>query len=399
MTEISERGNSLGTENAFVILAEVERLRAAGKDIISFCIGQPDFPTPENICEAAFDAIRQGHTGYTTSAGIQRLREAVASYVSTTRKITVSEDDVICGCGAKPFIAFTVQAVCDYNVGHEVIYPVPGFPIYESQISFNGAIPVGLSLRKSCDFKFDLEELAAHINSNTRLIILNSPHNPTGVVFDRNYLEKLAEIIAPWKDLWVFSDEPYHAFVYEQEFASIASVEGMLERTVIVDSVSKTYSMTGWRVGYAINRKLAPVFSRMVTNTDSCAPHANQYAAISALSESQESVLLMRDEFGKRRHHIVNGLNNIDGIYCRKPEGAFYVWPDVSELCEKLKLGDSSALAYQLLHSAGIAVLADAHFGTPIAGEGQHLRFSYATSIAQIDVGLERIKEFVETFV
>ncbi|MFT7461549.1 MAG: aspartate aminotransferase, partial [Planctomycetota bacterium] len=336
MTNISERGSSLGTENAFVVLAEVERLRAQGNEIISFCIGQPDFPTPEHICQAAVDAIHKGHTGYTPSAGIQPLREAVANYITRTRDVSVSAEDVVCGCGAKPFIAYTIQAVTDTDVGDEVIYPVPGFPIYESQILAHGAVPVPLPLRKNCESRFDLDELAGLINSNTRLIILNSPHNPTGVVFDREYLQKLAEIIAPWENVWILSDEPYYAFVYDVEFVSIASIDNMLERTVIVDSVSKSYSMTGWRVGFAINTKLAPVFSRMVTNTDSCAPHPNQYAALCALSESQESVSMMRDEFKIRRDHIVNGLNAIEGIYCRSPEGAFYAWPDVTEVCKRV---------------------------------------------------------------
>lgn len=397
MTEISDRARSLGTENAFVVLAEVERLRAAGKDIISFCIGQPDFPTPAHICRAAVVAINNGHTGYTASAGIQPLRAAVADYICRTRGVSVTADDVVCGCGAKPFIGYSIQAVCDHDAGHEIIYPVPGFPIYESQIRAHGAVAVPLSLRRSCDFHFDLDELASSINANTRLIIINSPQNPTGVVFNREYLEKLAEIIAPWEKLWVFSDEPYYAFVYDQEFVSIASVNNMLARTIIVDSVSKTYSMTGWRVGFAINQKLAPVFSSMVTNTDSCAPHPNQYAALSALSESQDSVALMRDEFKRRRDHIVDGLNAIDGIHCRSPEGAFYAWPDVSELCEKAGFKDSAELASRLLHEAGVAVLADAHFGTPIASEGQHLRFSYACSIDQIDVGLGRIRNYVES--
>ena len=242
---------------------------------------------------------------------------------------------------------------------------------------------------------FDLGEFANSINSNTRLVILNSPHNPTGVVFNKEYLQKLADILADWKDVWVLSDEPYYAFVYEQEFVSIASIKNMLERTIIVDSVSKTYSMTGWRVGYAINKKLAPVFARMVTNTDSCAPHPNQYAALSALTASQDSVELMRDEFRRRRDHIVEGLNKIDGIHCRSPEGAFYAWPDVTELCNQTGMKDSAELASRLLQEAGVAVLADAHFGAPVPNEGQHLRFSYACSIEQIDQGLSRIADFI----
>jgi len=196
-------------------------------------------------------------------------------------------------------------------------------------------------------------------------------------------------------DVWILSDEPYHAFVYEQSFTSIASLQGMLERTVIVDSVSKTYSMTGWRVGYAINRKLASTFSRMVTNTDSCAPHPNQYAALKALTDTQNSVTEMRDEFKIRRDHIASGLNKIAGFDCRIPQGAFYVWPDVTKACELTGVKNSTELASKLLHEAGVAVLADSHFGEAVVDEGEHLRFSYACSIEQIDEGLRRISDFI----
>lgn len=397
MTEISQRGKALGTENAFVVLSEVEGLRSSGRDIVSFCIGQPDFPTPGHICTAASNAVSAGHTGYTTSAGIPELRQAVANYLSDTRNVQVEAEDVVCGTGAKPFIGYAIQAVTDYAKGHEVIYPVPGFPIYESQAHHHGALAVPLALRSDHEFLFDLDELAASLNENTRLLILNSPHNPTGVVFDRDYLEALAEIIRPWEKLWIYSDEPYFAFVYDDEFASIASVKDMQERTIIVDSVSKTYAMTGWRVGYGVNRKLAPVFSRMVTNTDSCAAHPNQYAALAALSGTQDCVTKMRDEFRLRRDHIVAGLNSIEGVNCRLPGGAFYAWPDVTGLCNKLSIKNSSELARRLLHEAGVAVLADAHFCTPMEGEGQHLRFSYACSIADINEGIDRIKNFVSS--
>lgn len=394
MTEISQRGSSLGTENAFVVLSEVERLQSLGRDIVSFCIGQPDFSTPEHVCRAAGEAINAGHTGYTASAGILPLRQAVARYISETRMLQVEADDVVCACGAKPFIGYSIQAVTDHGAGHEVIYPVPGFPIYESQALNLGANPIPLALRRDHGFRFDLDELASKLNNNSRLLILNSPHNPSGVVFDRDYLEALAEIIRPWEKLWVLSDEPYYAFLYDQEFTSIASLDGMLERTIIVDSVSKTYSMTGWRVGYGINRTLAPVFSRLVTNTDSCAAHPNQYAALAALNGPQDCVQEMRDEFSRRRDHIVTGLNTIDGFKCRLPEGAFYAWPDVTGFCEKLGLKDSGELAHRLLQEAGVAVLADAHFGTPVENEGQHLRFSYACSLAEIDEGIERIRSY-----
>ncbi|NKB39235.1 MAG: aminotransferase class I/II-fold pyridoxal phosphate-dependent enzyme [Gammaproteobacteria bacterium] len=396
MIKISERANSLGTENAFVVLAEVEKLRASGRNIVSFCIGQPDFPTPEYICNAATQAMADGHTGYTPSAGIAPLRKAVVDYVSRTRQIEISEDAVVCGCGAKPFIAYSIQAVTDRDLGHEVIYPSPGFAIYESQVRAQGAVPVPLGLRESNNFHFDLQELADSLNDRTRLVILNSPHNPTGVVYEKAYLQEIADILSEWENIWVFSDEPYHAFVYDCEFASIASIDKMLDRTILVDSVSKTWSMTGWRVGFAINQTLASVFSRMITNTDSCAPHPNQYAAAAALSGSNQSVLTMRDEFQKRRDHIVADLNTLKGVECPLPGGAFYAWAEVSELCELAGVSDSGELAEQLLHKAGVAVLADAHFGTPLANAGQHLRFSYACPIEQIDSGLSRIREYIQ---
>ena len=395
MTEISQRGSQLGTENAFVVLSEVEKLRALGNDVVSFCIGQPDFQTPAHVREAACSAIEAGHTGYTESAGIQELRRAVAAYVSASRGIRVSENDVVCGAGAKPFIGYSIQSVTDYGKGHEVIYPVPGFPIYQSQASHHGAVAVPLALRASQDFRYDLDELAARINENTRLLILNSPHNPTGAVFKKDYLEAIAEILQPWDKVWVLSDEPYSAFTYDEGFSSIASVRDMQQRTVIVDSVSKTYSMTGWRVGYGINKKLAPVFSRLVTNTTSCAAHPNQYAALTALEGPQDCVEEMLQVFRQRRDHIVAGLNQLEGIDCLLPAGAFYAWPDVSKLCEITGVADSSTLAQRLLHEAGVAVLADAHFGLPFEGEGQHLRLSYACSIEEIDSGLDRIRSFI----
>ena len=358
MSRISERAKSLGTENAFVVLDEVEKLRAKGREIVSFCIGQPDFPTPDYICQAAIQALAEGHTGYTPSAGIVELREAVADYVSTTRDIRVNADAVVCGCGAKPFIAYSIQAVTDPGQGHEVIYPSPGFAIYQSQIRANEAVPVPLALNETNNFRFDPGELADSLNDRTRLLILNSPHNPTGAVYDRDYLAEIARILSAWEKVWVLSDEPYHAFVYDQPFSSIAATEKMLGRTILLDSVSKTWSMTGWRVGYAVNATLAPVFARMVTNTDSCAPHPNQHAAVAALRGSRHSIDEMREEFQRRRDHIVTGLNTLEGVKCSMPQGAFYAWPEVSGLCQLAGLKDSEELATALLHEAGVAVLA-----------------------------------------
>jgi len=396
MLNLSRRVRELGTENAFVVLGEVEALVASGKDILSFCIGQPDFRTPDTVCLAGVRAIAEGRTGYTPSPGIPALRSAVARYFSRTRGISVSPDEVVCGCGAKPFIAYTILSVTDYGEGHEVIFPTPGFPIYESQVAASGAVGVRLPLRESRGFGFDLDELAKCINDRTRLLILCSPHNPTGGVLSREDLEGVGRIVARHENLWVYSDEVYSGLVYDGPFRSIAAVEGMRERTILADSVSKTYAMTGWRVGYAANARLAPSFTRWVTNTDSCPPHPNQYAALEALDGPQQEPERMREIFRQRRDRIVDGLNAIEGIRCLLPGGAFYVWPNVSEACRMVGASSSDELRKRLLHEAGVAVLADVHFGLPASGEGQHLRFSYASSLEAIDEGLSRTADFLK---
>ncbi|HKQ60512.1 MAG TPA: pyridoxal phosphate-dependent aminotransferase [Candidatus Polarisedimenticolaceae bacterium] len=395
MPPLSVRAEALGTENAFVVLGEVERLRAAGKEIVSFCIGQPDFLTPENVRLAAIRAITDGKHGYTPSPGIQPLREAVAAYFTRTRGVTVAPEEVVCGCGGKPFIGYTILSVTDYGAGHEVIYPNPGFPIYKSQIQASGAVPVPIDLREARGFGFDLDELRRKVGPRTRLLILCSPHNPTGALIDRADLERIAEIVAPFPDLWVYSDEVYSGLVYDGEFTSFAALPGMRERTVIADSASKTYAMTGWRVGYAANARLAPAFTRWVTNTDSCPPHPNQYAVLEALNGPQDEPEAMRRTFLERRDRIVDGLNRLPGVSCQRPGGAFYVWPNVTEACRRVGAEDSEALRKRLLHEAGVAVLADVHFGDPVRGDGEHLRFSYASSFEAIDAGLARIADFL----
>ncbi|HXV78151.1 MAG TPA: pyridoxal phosphate-dependent aminotransferase [Candidatus Polarisedimenticolaceae bacterium] len=395
MPELSRRARHLGTENAFVVLAEVERLIAEGQRIVSFCIGQPDFPTPDNVRLAGIRAITDGKTGYTASPGIPALRQAVARFLSRTRGIDVDPADVVCGCGGKPFIGYAVLSVTDYGEGHEVIYPNPGFPIYSSQIAANGAVPVPLDLRESLSFNFDPDELARRVSDKTRLLILCSPGNPTGSVLGRRELEQIAEIVGPFPDLWIYSDEVYSGLVYDGEFQSIAAVPGMQERTIIVDSASKTYSMTGWRIGYAANRALAPIFTRWVTNTDSCPPHPNQFAVVEALDGPQDAAREMRDVFLRRRDMIVAGLNRIRGWSCLTPGGAFYVWPNVTEACRMVGVDNSEELRKRLLHEAGVAVLADIHFGRRVTGDGEHVRFSYASSFDAIEEGLARIARFM----
>jgi aspartate/methionine/tyrosine aminotransferase len=308
----------------------------------------------------------------------------------------IRPDDVVCGCGGKPFIGYTILSVVDPGEGHEVIYPNPGFPIYEAQIKAHGGVAVPLPLRESRGFNFDIGELKKKINAKTRLLILCSPGNPTGNLLSREELVEIAKACEPYENLWIYSDEVYSALVYDGAFQSIGALPGMKDRTIIADSASKTYSMTGWRIGYAANAKLAPFFTTWVTNTDSCAPHPNQWAVVEALNASQAPSEQMRDVFLKRRDRIVSGLNELPGFSCQIPGGAFYVWPNVTDACKRVAAASSEELRKRLLHEAGVAVLADIHFGTPVEGEGQHIRFSYASSLPAIDEGLSRIADFMK---
>jgi len=395
MTVLSQRAQSLGTENAFVVLAEVNKLIREGRNIISFCIGQPDFATPQHIQDAGIAAITQGKHGYTPSAGIPELRQAAADYFSRTRGIQVDADDVVVGAGAKPFIGYTIQSVTDYGAGDEVIYPVPGFPIYDSQIKANGAVGVPIFLRESRNFGFDPQELAEKITPKTKLLILNSPQNPTGGIIPKADLEAIAAILRKHPQVWVFADEIYGQLVYDGEFHSIASLPGMQERTIISDGCSKTWAMTGWRLGFTANKKLAPYFTNWITNTESCASHITQWAGVAALNGPQDDAHHMREVFLKRRNLIVNLLNQIPGVSCQSPGGAFYVWPNVTEACRLTRCADSEEFRKRLLLEAGVAVLADIHFGPRVPGDGQHIRFSYAASDEAIQAGLQRMGDFI----
>jgi aspartate/methionine/tyrosine aminotransferase len=395
MPKLSRRAESLGTENAFVVLAEVNALQRAGKDIVSFCIGQPDFPTPVHVQDAAVEAIRAGKHGYTPSAGIDELRVAAARDLGTRRGLAVAPEDVVIGAGAKPFIAYTIASVTDYGAGDEVIYPVPGFPIYESQILANGAVPVPIYLREARQFAFDPAELEAKITPKTRLLILNTPQNPTGGILDRADLDAIAGILRAHPQVWVFADEIYSRLVYDGNFDSLATRPGMLERTIISDGASKTWAMTGWRIGYVANKTLAPVFTRWITNTESCASQISQWAAVAAITGPQAAADEMRARFLERRDLIVGLLNDVPGITCASPGGAFYAWPNVTEACRLTGCADSEAFRKRLLHEAGIAVLADIHFGRRVPGDGQHIRFSYAASTQAIENGIDRLDAFV----
>ena len=392
---LSRRAESLGTENAFVVLAEVNALTREGRDIVSFCIGQPDFPTPRYVQDAAIAAIKTGKHGYTPSAGIDELREAAAKDLGSRRGLDIRPEDVVVAAGAKPFIAYTIASVTDHGAGDEVIYPVPGFPIYESQIVANGAMPVPIFLRESRNFAFDPAELEAKITSKTRLLILNSPQNPTGGVLSNDDLDAIAEILIRHPQIWVFADEIYSRLIYDGQFESIATRAGLLERTVIGDGASKTWAMTGWRIGYAANRTLAPVFTRWITNTESCASQISQWAAVAAITGPQDTADMMRQRFSERRDLIVGLLNEVPGVECAMPGGAFYAWPNVTEACRMTGCPDSEAFRKRLLHEAGVAVLADVHFGRRVPGEGQHVRFSYAASKEAIEKGVQRVADFI----
>jgi len=397
MTKISNRAQSLGTENAFVVLAEVNALARQGKDIISFCIGQPDFPAPLHVQEAGIRAIREGKHGYTPSAGIDPLREAAAKYMAGMRGgLPIRPEDVVVGAGAKPFIAYAILSTTDHGVGDEVIYPNPGFPIYESQIVANGAKPVPIHLHEAKDFAFDLEDLNRLVNPKTKLLILNSPHNPTGGSLTRKELEGIAEILKKHPQVWVYADEIYSRLDYSGNFFSIAQVPGMYERTIISDGASKTWAMTGWRIGFTSNPVLAPAFTRWITNTESCASQISQWAAVEAINGPQDAAEMMKKSFLERRNLIVRLLNDVPGVKCRTPGGAFYAWPNVTEACRMIGAADSEEFRKRLLHEAGVALLADIHFGARVPGEGQHVRFSYAASNEAIEKGVARMADFIK---
>lgn len=394
MKSLSDRMKSLGTENAFVVLNEVKKMELGGERVLNFCIGQPDFKTPEHICEAAKKAIDDGRHGYTPSNGILPLRQAVAGMLSRTRGIRVDADDVVVGCGGKPFIWYSIFALTDPDKGHEVLFPNPGFPIYQSMIRAQGAVPVPLYLRESHNLNFSIDELRSKISPNTKLLILNSPQNPTGSVLSPAELSQIAEICMK-HDIWVYSDEVYSSLTFDAPFASIATLPGMAERTIIVDCASKTYAMTGWRVGYMANRTLAPYITRLVTNSDSCAPNISQEAVVSAIESDQSIVFEMAGHYKTRRDIFLEGFSKIPGITCHKPGGAFYMWPNVTQACQITGCADSEEFRKRLLVEHHVACLADIHFGPRVPGEGQHLRFSCASSQEDIRAGLEQLNAFV----
>lgn len=393
--QTAKRIENLGTENAFKVLAEVNKLKSQGKDIVSFAIGEPDFNTPENIKEAGIKAIRDNYTHYNPSAGLPALREEIAKHISKTRKIKVDPDEVVVTPGGKPIIFFSIFALI--NPGDEVIYPNPGFPIYESLINFIDGAAVPIPIIEEKNFSIDVNYLESIITPKTKMIILNSPHNPTGGVIEQKDLEAIAEL-AIKHNIIIFSDEIYSGIVYDGEFNSISSIKGMKERTIILDGFSKTYSMTGWRIGYGIfNRDIAAHIANLGTNSVSCTATFTQIAAIEALKGPQDDSIKMAEVFKKRSKLIVDGLNDIKGVSCLYPKGAFYVFPNVSQACKNLGFESSVELQQYLLHEGGVAVLPRNSFGVKNKGEkDEYIRLSYATGEKDIIEGISRMKKAIE---
>ena len=378
---LAKRMARLGTETAFEVLVKAKALEAQGRDIIHLEIGEPDFDTPPNIIDAGCAALHKGFTHYGPSAGMMELREVIAQHVSETRRVRVTPDEVVVVPGGKPVIFFSILALAEE--GDEIIYPNPGFPIYESMINYVGAKAVPIQLREELDFRLDVDEFAGLINDRTKLVILNSPQNPTGGVLTKDDIAGIARAIGD-RNIMVLSDEIYSQLIFEGEDHSIMSIDGMKERTILLDGFSKTYAMTGWRMGYGVMRAdLATHISRLMTNSNSCTASFTQVAGIEALRGPQDVVDKMRAHFKKRRDVMVAGLNKIKGFSCRLPHGAFYVFPNI-----KATGWPSKKLADALLEDAGVAALSGTAFGD--FGEG-YLRFSVANSIENIEKALDRI--------
>jgi aspartate/methionine/tyrosine aminotransferase len=382
--QLARRMSRLGTETAFEVLNKARALERQGKSIIHLEIGEPDFDTPPNVIDAAVNALHKGWTHYGPSAGLPELRQTIAEYVSRTRGVKVSPEEVVVVPGGKPIIFFTILTLIDEE--DEAIYPKPGFPIYESMINYVGGKAVPIQLREDHDFSLDVNELAGLIRERTKLIILNSPQNPTGGVMQRRDVEQVARIIGD-RNIIVLSDEIYSRLLFEGQHFSIMSVPGMQERTILLDGFSKTYAMTGWRMGYGVMRPdLAAHITRLMTNSNSCTASFTQMAGIEALRGDQSSVDHMCEEFKRRRDVFVAGLNKIKGFSCRMPKGAFYVFPNITKSGWK-----SKPLADALLEQAGVAALSGTAFGA--FGEG-YLRFSVANSLENLQQALERIDQW-----
>ena len=376
----------LGTETAFEVLARAKALEAEGKEVIHLEIGEPDFDTPANIIAAAKRALDEGYTHYGPSAGLPAFRELLADHITETRGIPYQASNVVVTPGAKPIMFYMMMAVLDS--GDEALYPNPGFPIYESVIRYLDAKPVPLPLRQENEFRLDLDDLRKKLSPRTKLLILNSPHNPTGGMLPPEDITRIAEILDDYPQVWVLSDEIYSRTLYGGEHLSIATLGTLRERTVILDGFSKTYAMTGWRLGYGVMPEpLATHVARLATNCNSCTASFVQVAGMEALRGPQDEAERMRREFQRRRDHLVAGLGRIPGLKCLMPQGAFYVFPDFRELGLPTR-----EIATRLLDDFGVAALSGTAFGE--YGDG-HIRFSYANSIQNLDKALDRIDDFV----
>jgi aspartate aminotransferase len=383
---LANRMSRLGTETAFEVLNKARALERQGKKIIHLEIGEPDFDTPSNVVEAAVSALHKGWTHYGPSAGLPDLRQAIAEEVSRTRGVECSSEEVVVVPGGKPIIFFSILALVDE--GDEVIYPNPGFPIYESMINYIGAKAVPIRLREDRDFGLDINELSSLISERTKLIIINSPQNPTGGVLSKQDIQAIADVIGD-RNIMVLSDEIYSRLIFAGKHHSIMSVAGFKERTILLDGFSKTYAMTGWRMGYGVMRPdLATHITRLMTNSNSCTASFTQIAGVEALRGDQSSVEQMRAEFQKRRDVFVAGLNRIQGFSCRMPKGAFYVFPNIQKTGWK-----SKPLADALLEQAGVACLSGTSFGD--FGEG-YLRFSVANSLENLNHALDQINDWTK---
>lgn len=383
--KLADRMQHLGTETAFEVLSKAKKFEAKGMDIIHLEIGEPDFDTPSNIIDAGVRAMNEGYTHYGPSPGFTELRERIAQEISETREISVTGDNVIVTPGAKPIMFFTILALV--NEGDEVLYPNPGFPIYESMINFVGGVPLPMKLLSSQGFNLDVDQVRGQITSKTKLMIINSPNNPCGSTIGYEEIKALAEL-AKEHDLLVLTDDIYRRFLYEGDFYSVTSIPGMKDRTIILDGFSKTYAMTGWRLGYGVMPfELIEPISRLVTNSVSCTAGFSQIAALEALAGPQDKAYEMISKFKKRRDLFVNGLNEIPGINCTMPKGAFYAFPNVEATGMS-----SSEFADDLLSEAGVACLAGESFGE--YGYGC-VRYSFANSNENLERALERIYKFV----
>ncbi len=385
--KIAQRMSRLGTESAFEVLAKARLLEAEGMDVIHLEIGEPDFNSPSNIVDAGKRALDEGYTSYSPSPGYPELRERIANEIRETRGVSVTGDNVVVTPGGKPIMFFLIMAVVD--PGDEVLYPNPGFPIYESMISFVGGVPVPMQLHESKDFNIDIDEIAGQITGRTKLMVINSPNNPCGSVIPQEDLQRLSEL-AKEHDIIVLSDEIYSKFLYEGEHHSVSTFPDMSERTIILDGFSKSYAMTGWRIGYGVMPlELVEPISRLATNSVSCTASFTQMAALEALSGPQDDSYAMVAEFKRRRDIIVEGLNQIKGIRCRVPKGAFYVFPNIEDTGMS-----SQQFADDLLNKAGVACLTGEAFGE--YGDG-FVRFSFANSTENIEKALDRIERFVKS--